>query len=221
MSEKPPLAPALADSPRRRRAWRWLGIGGLALVILLAVGRLLLFDVHDGEEQALQASRWDGKPRFVETASPTYGLPANAGIRQRLGTAFLNLQTRYGKKNPATYTFGAQPAANCFIHGLLNQCMTVTGTRYLIAAEAIAGSVQFGHSNTLTGAQWVTAFEAALQNNRPEWWESSAQRLQRENLLLIREKSDVVKVVPSSRLADYQQAGLVDPTYQPPPSPTL
>jgi hypothetical protein len=31
----------------------------------------------------------------------------------------------------------------------------VTGPRYLIASEVIAGSVQSCHSNTLTGAQWV------------------------------------------------------------------
>jgi hypothetical protein len=48
-SVTPPLAEALADSPRRRRTWRGLGIGGLALVILLAVGRLLFFDIHEGE----------------------------------------------------------------------------------------------------------------------------------------------------------------------------
>jgi hypothetical protein len=41
----------------------------------------------------------------------------------------------------------------------------------------------------------------------------------RENLLLIREEPGVVKVVPPSRLADYQKAGLVSAAYVPEPRP--
>jgi hypothetical protein len=93
--------------------------------------------------------------------------------------------------------------------------MEVTGTRYLMAYEAAAGSVQFGHSNVLNGAQWVAAFEATLQTNQPECFDHAAKGIRRENLLLIREKPGVVKVIPPSRLADYQKAGLVDASYKP------
>lgn len=96
--------------------------------------------------------------------------------------------------------------------------MTVTGARYLMAKEVSAGSVVFGHTNVLNGAQWVAAFEAALQTNQPDCFDYAAKRTRPENLLLIREKPGVVKVIPPSRLADYQKAGLVDPSYKPEPA---
>jgi hypothetical protein len=67
------------------------------------------------------------------------------------------------------------------------------------------------------------AFEAALQTNQPDCFDYVAKRSRPENLLLIREKPGVVKVVPPSRLADYQKAGLVSAAYVPeqrPPAPS-
>jgi hypothetical protein len=72
--------------------------------------------------------------------------------------------------------------------------MEISGTKYLIAVEAAAGTVDFGYTNTLNGAQWVAAFERAITNHE---------------LVLIREKPDLVKVVPRTKLAKYQMAGLV------------
>jgi hypothetical protein len=95
---------------------------------------------------------------------------------------------------------------------MLNQCTELSGTRYLVAYEAWGGTVQFGHSN-LNGAQWIAAFELTLQTNRPECYHPASNRWA-ENLLFIREKTGVVKVIPPSRLGDYQKAGLVDPSYK-------
>ena len=87
--------------------------------------------------------------------------------------------------------------------------MQVSGTQYLIAVE-IAGAVEFGHTNVLTGAQWVAAFEHTIETNGPvlcyDW---GKKRAFQDTLLLIRERPRLVKVVPRSKLADYQKAGLV------------
>ena len=64
----------------------------------------------------------------------------------------------------------------------------------MIAREAGGRAVYFGHTNTLNGAQWVTAFEQALRD---------------DGLLLLSNKAGVVKVIPIGRLQDYRQAGLV------------
>jgi hypothetical protein len=200
-----------------RRSWRLVFIVVCGLAILLGGWRVCLAML---EEQDAKERPWDGRPAFVETTYPTAGVPANAGPLQRLWIACVNFQMRHGKKTPGNYTFGGRPATPCSIHGLLNQCMTVTGTRYLMAKEVSAGSVSFGHSNTLNGAQWVAAFEAALQTNQPEYFEYSGKTMRRENLLLIREKAGVVKVIPPSRLAAYQKAGLVSAAFVPPASLT-
>ena len=87
--------------------------------------------------------------------------------------------------------------------------MQVSGTKYLIAVE-IAGAVEFGHTNILNGAQWVAAFEHALETNGPvvcyDW--AKKQNFQ-DTLVLIREPPRVVKIVPRTKLVDYQKAGLV------------
>ena len=91
--------------------------------------------------------------------------------------------------------------------------MEMTGTRYLVAGGV--GYVEFGHTNTLNGAQWVAAFENALQQDRP-WCFGPDMNGHNENMLLIREKPDLVKVVPRRQLTAYQQAGLVNRAYVPP-----
>jgi hypothetical protein len=219
MTAKPDATPESAGPPARsRRGWRlgFIIVCGLAILLGGWCVCQAMWEEQDAKERP-----WDGRPVFVETTYPTAGLPANAGPLQRLWIAYVNFQMRHGKKNPGNYTFGGRPATPCSVHGLLNQCMTITGTRYLMAKEVSAGSVSFGHSNTLNGAQWVAAFEAALQTNRPEYFEYSGKTMRRENLLLIREKAGVVKVIPPSRLAEYQKAGLVSASlFVVPPSST-
>lgn len=196
----------------RHRVRRRLGAGVLVLVILLAVGRLLFFDLWEGKD-VFMPPQWDGKPRFWETAYPRITAPPNASIWRRLTIAFSDFQRRHGGKNPTMYSFAVQSNQLCSVRMSLTQCMEVAGTKYLIAQEVAL--VEFGHNNVLNGAQWVVAFEGALQTNQPQCLHPSSNGLWGENLLLIREKSGVVKVVPPSRLADYQKAGLVDRRYKP------
>ena len=86
--------------------------------------------------------------------------------------------------------------------------MEMTGTRYLVAVE-IAGPVQFGNTNALNGAQWVAAFEHAIETSGPVFcFDYATKRNFEDTLLLIREKPGVVKVVPRTKLAAYQRLGL-------------
>lgn len=87
--------------------------------------------------------------------------------------------------------------------------MEVTGTRYLIAVE-IAGTVDFGTTNVLTGTQWVQAFEQAIESSKSVLcYDFGKKRNFEDTLVVIHERPGLVKIVPESKLADYQKAGLV------------
>lgn len=87
--------------------------------------------------------------------------------------------------------------------------METSGTKYLIAVEVLGGTVDFGHTNTLNGVQWVSAFEQALTNQSVSCSDFADRRRFSDTLLLIHERPDLVKVVPRSKLSVYQAAGLV------------
>jgi hypothetical protein len=129
--------------------------------------------------------------------------------------AWGNFQARHGKRRLIGMSFPATPVRLCAIQGLLNQCMEVTGTRYLIAVE-IGGAVEFGHTNVLNGAQWAAAFENAVQSSKSVMcYDYSNKDDFVDSVLFIREKPGLVKVVPRSKLAAYQEAGLVDANFKP------
>jgi len=181
------------------------------LATILAIAALFGWLVWPSESQIgpLELSRVDGKSRFYATTYSKMQTPPNLSLRQRLFWAWMQYQRRYGKRNPATYSFAPSPVQLCSIHGLLNQCMEVSGTRYLIAVE-IAGAVEFGSTNALSGAQWVAAFEHAIETSSPIiCYDYAKKRNFQDTLLLIRERPGVVKVVPRTKLAVYQRAGLV------------
>jgi|GEM_PF-6008514 len=107
--------------------------------------------------------------------------------------------------HPLNYTFPITPVQRCSISGLLNQCMQLSGWRYLIDKEVAAGSVKFGDSKVLNGEEWLTAFENALQTNTPEWWDAKLKRQRQENLVLIRyHKLKTVLVLPKDKATKYQ-----------------
>ena len=201
--------------PRRvhpRRRWLLIVALSTAVPVLLACTFFLAYwdDAEIGN--GLETEHWDGIPRFVETVLPKTSIPKNSTIRQRICITSADLWSRYGWKLAAKRSFSATPSQVCNIRDSLTECMKLTGTRYLIAHEV--ESVSFGHTNVLNGEEWVKAFEEALQNNRPHCWRWVAGwHHWRENLLLIRESSRLVKVVPPTRLADYQKAGLVSASY--------
>jgi hypothetical protein len=137
----------------------------------------------------------DGRPAFLTTEDASIQVPPNASLKQRLLITYQKLQHKWGKKNPTAYTFPASPQpVGCLVEGLLDQCMRVKGTRYLIAREVLGTSVDFGFTNTLNGFQFVAAFEQTLRDN---------------GLLLLTNKPGVVKIIPKNKLEDYRNAGLV------------
>ena len=87
--------------------------------------------------------------------------------------------------------------------------MEITGTQYLIAVE-VAGAVEFGNTNILNGSQWVAAFEHAIGASDPVvCYDFAKKRNFQDTLLVIRERPGVVKIVPRTKLSEYQKAGLV------------
>jgi hypothetical protein len=70
--------------------------------------------------------------------------------------------------------------------------------------------VGFATTNTLNGAQWVAAAEHFLETSKSvDCYDYSEKRSFQDTLLLIRERPGMVKVVPRSKLGEYQKAGLV------------
>jgi hypothetical protein len=136
----------------------------------------------------------DGRPAFVVMQPAGWKFPPNATLKQRLLIAYFKVRARVVRNNLAAHSFGPSPVRQYTVPGLLNQCMQATGTRYLIAREAVSTTVYFGHSNTLNGVQWVAGLEQALRD---------------QGLRLIRDRPRVVKVIPEGKLADYRRAGLV------------
>ena len=76
---------------------------------------------------------------------------------------------------------------------LLNQCMGLSGTRYLIAKD-VQGTISFGTTNAMAGAQWTAMVEEALRKN---------------GLLVIHVTPRLVQVIPADKLDQYRKAGLV------------
>ena len=203
--EAPPTNGKGASANKRPALRLWV----LATALGVAVFYGLLFWPSDGEISPIDLSRADGKPRFYATAYPKTQLPRNLPLPRRLFLMWSQYQWRHRKRNPATYTFPASPVSPRSIHGMLNQCMEVAGTHYLIAVE-IAGGVEFGSTNSLNGAQWVAAFEHAIETSDPVvCWDYARKRNFQDTLLVIREQPGVVKIVPRTKLAEYQKAGLV------------
>jgi hypothetical protein len=196
----------LPGEPKKRPAVRpWF------FAIILGMAAFIAWLAWPAEPRidAFELSRADGKSRFYATTYSTMQTPAKLSLRQRLVWWWMQYQRRHAKRNPAGYSFPASPVQPCSIHGLLNQCMEVTGTQYLIAVE-IAGAVDFGSTNVLNGAQWAAAFEHAIETSKEVvCYDYAKKRNFEDTLVLIREKSGVVKVVPSTKLAEYQKAGLV------------
>jgi hypothetical protein len=144
-------------------------------------------------------------PRFFATAPPTIVHPPNATLAQWIFNSWFDFNQRFRKPNPSAYTFSAHGTNICSISGLLNQCMEVTGIRYVIAKDVASGSVQFGSPTPLNGTQWVLAFTDALQNGKPQWWDSQTKSFRTENLLLITNDAKTVLVLPKAMVQEFQK----------------
>jgi len=204
MSPESPLAISERASkpPGKVRGW--------FVAAVLCLGALFLWMAWPSgpEESPYDLSHADGKPRFWATTYPKAQRPPGLTPRQRLVWEWTQYRQRHRKRNPAAYSFPGRPAELCSISGLLNQCMEVSGTQYLIAVE-IGGAVEFGCTNPVNGAQWVAAFEHTIETRPVICYDYAKKRSFQDILLLIRETPGVVKVVPRTKLGEYRKAGLV------------
>ena len=168
-------------------------------MLALLVGALLLV------VQPIQRLPFASDPRFVATTRPSIGLASSPTLTQRVLFLWLRIRQRFEKPRPLAYSFTASPTNRCSIHGLLNQCMEVTGVRYAIARDVAAGTIEFGHTNTLNGVQWVSAFTDALQHNQAEWWDSQAKGFHKESLVLLTNDARTVLVLPKTMVQEFQR----------------
>jgi hypothetical protein len=178
--------------------------GLIVLALLLAALGLLAFSLY---RSPLSVVPTLPDSRFVMTTVPTLGLPSNASLKDRAALWTFRLFQRFRKLHPRplAYGFPASPTNRCSIQGLLNQCMEVCGVTYLIPKEVAAGTVQFGHTNSFNGEQWVAAFTDLLRNGQPEWWDSKVQRFRRENLVLVTNGPRSVLVLPADMVKEFQK----------------
>ena len=107
--------------------------------------------------------------------------------------------------HPENYSFPISTPQMCSINGLLNQCMEISGWRYLIDYDVSAGGVKFGCPKVMHGEEWIAAFENALQTGTPQWWDGKTKKIRQENLVLIRYPKDkTMLVLPKDKAAKYQ-----------------
>jgi hypothetical protein len=193
--------------PNRRPVLRPLF---LAVVLGLAAFIGLLFWPSSSQINPLDLSREDGRSRFCRTAYPKAQPPPNLTLAQRSTWEWRQYRRRHGNPNPTAYSFPPRPVELWSMEALLTQCMDVSGTRYLIAVECAAAAVEFGITNSLNGVQWVKAVERAIEASKPVLcYDNAKKRSFQDTLLLVREEPHLVKIVPSSKLPEYQKLGLV------------
>jgi hypothetical protein len=179
------------------RVLRRLILAGAGSVIALGV---IWFVTRSNDQRVFSIATLphDNRPAFIASAKPTIdtGPLSNLTLRKTISGIYLKLKNRIAppKPNPAGYRFAPRAEHSCKIHGLLDECCQVTGTRYLVAREARGDSIDFGHAKTLNGTQWVAAFEEALQRNGYD---------------VVRERFGAVKIIPQNLVAEYEKAGLV------------
>ena len=168
----------------------------------------LLWPADPENRDPFALSRADGKSRFFVTTYSLREMPTNLSIGQRVIWLWMDYRRRHGRPWGKPL-FGPCKGAACSIHGILDQCMEATGTRYLIAVE-IAGEVEFDTTNVLNGVQFAQAFEHAIETSKPvHCYDFAKRRNFMDTLLVIHERPGLVKIVPATKLADYQKAGLL------------
>jgi hypothetical protein len=200
---------SVPDSGSKKR----LAVRPWFVAAVLVVAAIIAWATWPSDEgiDPYELSRTDGRARFYATSYPKVQPALGPGVTvpQRIAWEWWQLKRRFSKPNPSAFSFPASQVQPCSITGLLNQCMWVTGTKYLVAVE-IGSTVEFGNSNTLSGAQWVVAVEHAIgSSNLVVCYDYGTKRNFQDTLLVIRDRPGVVKVIPRTKLADYQKAGLV------------
>jgi len=168
------------------------------ILVVLVSGALISFFSPPPESKFLN------DPTLVATKLPEPMLFA-PNTRPSLRTRFYKVyyQVFPPKRN---FSFGPRAApVRCSIHGLLNQCHDVSGVQFFIDKHVAGGTVMFGHTNTLNGPQWVTAFTNAVQTGEVSWWDSTKKDFRKENPVFIAVGNTAYLVLPKDRVEQYQK----------------
>jgi hypothetical protein len=70
--------------------------------------------------------------------------------------------------------------------------------------DVAAGSVIFGHTNTLDGDQFVSSFENALKTGEVQWWDSQAKCQRHDHLQLIHKSRKLILLVPANSTPSHE-----------------
>jgi hypothetical protein len=150
--------------------------------------------------------------RFVSTKTLAIVLQPHPTLLQRIGYSVLDSWEKLSGSDKGTWAFPAEPLTNCTVQVLLNDCMNASGARYLMPLDVTCGIVQFGHTNTLDGPQYVSAVEDALQHTDVGWWQQATKKWRKEHLVLLRfPQQKTVVVLPESEVADFERTNGIDP----------
>ncbi len=157
--------------------------------------------------------------RFVPTTASTMSITAynfelptlrpESSLEERISMKRLMVGMATHKL-PANSHFNATEGGRCNIHGILHQFMDVTGIRFLVAKDVASGMVEFGHTNSMNGEQWVIAYTDALRNGQASWWNFQTHVLHRENLYLVTKDTGTVLVLPYKLLPEFQAKGFTN-----------
>jgi hypothetical protein len=201
-----------------RRPSRILVRLAFALVALLLLLLVVLLLIPDTAPPAPPPLPFDTNGYATTTSYeifPTH-LPTHASFKTRVSFVYFKLWDAFHQYHldPTSTTFATNPVMACSIQGLLNQCMQASGTRYLMPPDIATGTVRFGNSKVLNGRQWIAAFEAALETNRPSFWDGKTKSRHSENLVLIRyPKQKTVLVLTATEAAEFRRTnstGIID-----------
>lgn len=153
---------------------------------------------------------------YVATIRVKLFTPRTSGsLKDRLASAFMSWEEdrEFRHPQPKHWGFPAAPFGNASLMGLLNQCMGPSGQRYFMSPGVSAGMVQFGHTNTLDGAQWVAAVEAALQSPTTQTLNPKTHRMDTGGLVLIHfPEQRAVLVLTPTEAAEFRRtnsAGII------------
>jgi hypothetical protein len=166
----------------------------------------LLFFLTPPAPKPIPALPFDDKV-FVATTPISLAPPAPPATAPFYSRAqyfvFDRLRDLWGPKS-SSWTFSASPKRACGVQGLLNQCASVSGTRYLMPPGVAVGIVQFGNTNTLDGPQWVAAFEKDLQKGDAQYLDLPTKQMRPTHFALLRFPAQkTVVVLPESGAADF------------------
>ncbi|MDB6015821.1 MAG: hypothetical protein JWR19_310 [Pedosphaera sp.] len=185
---------------------RIFGVGMLLLLTLVMVTWLLV--LHAPREKPVPPLSFDTNAFIASKISIPAGgafpLPTNPSLGARFRHFLYEAEVRLS--GPSTWSFPASAQTGCSVQGLLDECTSVSGTRYLMPIGVAAGSVQFGNTNTLDGPHWVAAFEEALRKGPVNCWDPETKTVRPEQLVLLRFPAQkTVVVLPVKSALEFQR----------------